>query len=102
VFSVCLILGLLYHFMINGKYYINGFSGAFSTIEGKSRCCNCRYIQYFATRASPMEHILDLWEARSCTDDTPAAVNDLLNCLRAMSRTDAADVLDNYLHSPWL
>jgi len=49
-----------------------------------------------------MEHILDLWEARSCTSDTPAAVNDLLNCLRAMSRPDAADLLDNYLHSPWL
>jgi len=49
-----------------------------------------------------MEHILDLWEARCCADDTASAVSELLNCLRVMSRMDAAEVLDNYLQNPWL
>ena len=50
-----------------------------------------------------MEHILDLWEARCCIDDSTASpVTDLLDCLRAMSRQDAAQVIDNYLQNPWL
>ncbi|KAJ8674560.1 hypothetical protein QAD02_005822 [Eretmocerus hayati] len=57
-----------------------------------------RYINYFATKASPTEHILDLWEARH---REPTAVTDLLNHLRVMGRTDAATVLEAQL-GPWL
>ncbi|XP_012542351.1 netrin receptor UNC5C isoform X1 [Monomorium pharaonis] len=57
-----------------------------------------RYINYFATKASPTEHILDLWEARH---REPTAVTDLLNHLRVMGRTDAATILEAQL-GPWL
>ncbi|KMR05368.1 netrin receptor unc5c-like protein [Lasius niger] len=57
-----------------------------------------RYINYFATKASPTEHILDLWEARH---REPTAVTDLLNHLRIMGRTDAATILEAQL-GPWL
>lgn len=57
-----------------------------------------RYINYFATKASPTEHILDLWEARH---REPTAVTDLLNHLRVMGRTDAATILESQL-GPWL
>ncbi|KAK0079336.1 hypothetical protein PV326_008800, partial [Microctonus aethiopoides] len=53
-----------------------------------------RYINYFATKASPTEHILDLWEARH---REASAVTDLLNHLRAMGRTDAATILEAQL-----
>ncbi|XP_058801895.1 netrin receptor UNC5C isoform X2 [Phymastichus coffea] len=57
-----------------------------------------RYINYFATKSSPTEHILDLWEARH---REPTAVTDLLNHLRVMGRTDAATILEAQL-GPWL
>ncbi|XP_069705153.1 netrin receptor UNC5C-like isoform X2 [Periplaneta americana] len=57
-----------------------------------------RYINYFATKASPTEHILDLWEARH-RDAT--AVTDLLNILRVMGRSDAASLLEKEL-GPWI
>ncbi|XP_063981809.1 netrin receptor UNC5C isoform X2 [Diachasmimorpha longicaudata] len=57
-----------------------------------------RYINYFATKASPTEHILDLWEARH---REPSAVNDLVNHLRVMGRTDAATILEAQLGA-WL
>lgn len=60
--------------------------------------CSYRYINYFATKASPTEHILDLWEARH---REPTAVTDLLNHLRVMGRTDAATILEAQL-GPWL
>ena len=50
-----------------------------------------RYINFFATKSSPTEHILDLWEARHRDD---AAVTDLMNILRVMGRMDAAAVLE--------
>ncbi|XP_035824121.1 netrin receptor UNC5B-b [Aplysia californica] len=50
-----------------------------------------RYINFFATKSSPTEHILDLWEARHRED---TAVTDLMNILRVMGRMDAAAVLE--------
>lgn len=57
-----------------------------------------RYINYFATKASPTEHILDLWEARH---REPSAVTDLVNILRVMGRNDAAILMEKEL-GPWL
>ncbi|CAH1795522.1 unnamed protein product [Owenia fusiformis] len=57
-----------------------------------------RYINYFATKASPTEHILDLFEARH-TEET--AVTDLMNMLRIMGRNDAVAVLEKEM-GPWL
>ncbi|XP_046664969.1 netrin receptor UNC5C-like isoform X2 [Homalodisca vitripennis] len=57
-----------------------------------------RYINYFATKASPTEHILDLWEARH---REPTAVTDLVNILRVMGRSDAATLIEKQL-GPWL
>ncbi|CAL4079276.1 unnamed protein product [Meganyctiphanes norvegica] len=52
-----------------------------------------RYLNYFACKPSPTEHILDLWEARH---REPTAVTDLLNVLRVMGRPDAAHVLESH------
>jgi len=59
-----------------------------------------RYINYFATKLSPTEHILDLWEARHRED---SAVTDLMNSLRVMGRMDAAALIENELGiASWL
>lgn len=50
-----------------------------------------RYVQYFATKKSPTEHILNLWEARHREE---SAVTDLMNIFRVMGRMDAAAVLE--------
>ena len=50
-----------------------------------------RYINYFATKPSPTEHILDLWEAIHREE---TAVTDLMNILRVIGRMDAAAVLE--------
>lgn len=57
-----------------------------------------RYINYFATKASPTDQILDLWEARH---REPNAVTDLVNILRVMGRSDAAAIMEKEL-GPWL
>jgi leucine-rich repeat transmembrane protein FLRT len=57
-----------------------------------------RYINYFATKSSPTEHILDLWEARH---REPTAVTDLLNIFRVMGRSDAAVLMEKEL-GPWI
>lgn len=57
-----------------------------------------RYINYFATKPSPTEHILDLWEARHRDG---SALTDLLNILRMIGRDDAAVVLEKEAGS-WL
>lgn len=58
-----------------------------------------RYINYFATKTSPTEHILDLWEARH---REASAVTDLLNVLRVMGRQDAAGVVERVAGGPWM
>jgi len=59
-----------------------------------------RYINYFATKLSPTEHILDLWEARHRED---SAITDLMNSLRVMSRMDAAALIETELGiASWL
>ena len=60
--------------------------------------CFLRYINYFATKPSPTEHILDLWEARH---RERSAVTDLMNTLRVMGRMDAAGLLEKEM-GPWL
>lgn len=50
-----------------------------------------RYVTYFATRPSPTEAILNLWEARN---RELLAVSNLSNVLRGMGRFDAANVLE--------
>ena len=57
-----------------------------------------RYINYFATKTSPTEHILNLWEAIHREE---TAVTDLMNILRVMGRMDAAAVLEKDIGS-WL
>ena len=59
---------------------------------------NFRYINYFATKPSPTEHILDLWEARHRED---SAITDLMNSLRVMGRMDAAGAIEKEAGS-WL
>lgn len=53
-----------------------------------------RYITFFATRPSPTESILCLWEARN---RELLAVSNLMNVLRGMGRFDAASVLEQDL-----
>ena len=63
-------------------------------------CVWCRYINYFATKHSPTEHIMDLWEARHRED---SAVADLMNSLRVMGRMDAAALVETQLGiASWL
>ena len=49
-----------------------------------------RYVNYFATKKSPTEPILDLWEARH---PEQSACTELLNILRIMGREDAVRVV---------
>ncbi|KAK5645630.1 hypothetical protein RI129_004094 [Pyrocoelia pectoralis] len=58
-----------------------------------------RYINYFATKPSPTECILDLWEARNRQSN---ALTDLVKIFRDMERYDAASILDNSLGPNWL
>lgn len=61
---------------------------------------NCdRYIAYFATKPSPTEHILDLWE---CRNRDACAINDLSLVLRNMSRLDAVEILEKCVSPSWL
>ena len=53
-----------------------------------------RYIAFFATRPSPTEAILNLWEARNRESSATAG---LLNILRGMGRFDAAHLLEHDL-----
>ncbi len=54
-----------------------------------------RYVTFFATRPSPTEAILHLWEARN---REILALSNLINILRGMGRFDAAAVIEQQLH----
>jgi netrin receptor unc-5 len=59
-----------------------------------------RYINYFATKISPTDCILDLWEARHRDQ---SAIVDLINSLQVMGRTDAAAIIETELGlTAWL
>jgi len=53
-----------------------------------------RYITFFATRPSPTEAVLNLWEARNRDSGATAG---LVNILRGMGRFDAAHLLEHDL-----
>ncbi|XP_076348979.1 netrin receptor UNC5C-like isoform X2 [Tachypleus tridentatus] len=57
-----------------------------------------RYLNYFATKPSPTEHILDLWKAKH---PEPTALTDLLNSCRVMGRYDASVIIEEET-GPWL
>lgn len=57
-----------------------------------------RYINYFATKGSPTDHILDLWEAREQENNS---LGNLLNILRVMGRGDAVQVVEKEVGS-WI
>jgi len=65
-----------------------------------TRCCFFRQLNFFASKPSPTEAVLDLWEARSLVEE--ATVAELTNILRAMGRQDAASVLDRELANAWV
>lgn len=58
-----------------------------------------RYIAFFATKPSPTEQILDLWECK-CRESN--ALVELSGTLRSMGRNDAVDILEKTLGPLWL
>lgn len=58
-----------------------------------------RYIAFFATKPSPTEQILDLWECK-CRESN--ALAELSGTLRSMGRNDAVDILEKTLGPLWL
>ena len=57
-----------------------------------------RYINYFATKPSPTDQILNLWEARNREE---SALNDMVAILRVMDRLDVVELLQSNL-ACWL
>lgn len=58
-----------------------------------------RYINYFATKPSPTDCILDLWEARNRQSN---ALTEFVKIFREMERFDAVSILENSLGPNWL
>lgn len=58
-----------------------------------------RYINFFATKPSPTDAILNLWEARNRQSN---ALSELKQIFNDMERFDAATILDNCLGPNWL
>lgn len=58
-----------------------------------------RYINFFATKSSPTDCILDLWEARNRQSN---ALTELKQIFNDMERFDAVTILDNCLGPNWL
>lgn len=58
-----------------------------------------RYINFFATKNSPTECILDLWE---CRHRNASAVVDLATVFKSMGRNDALKIIEGCLGPNWL
>lgn len=58
-----------------------------------------RYINFFATKPSPTDCILDLWEARNRNSN---ALSELRQIFNDMERYDAVNILDSCLGPNWL
>lgn len=58
-----------------------------------------RYINFFATKPSPTDCILDLWEARNRQSN---ALTELIKIFKEMERFDAVAIIDNSLGPNWL
>lgn len=58
-----------------------------------------RYINFFATKKSPTEYVLDLWE---CRHRNMSAVADLATIFRNIGRNDAAMIVESCLGPSWL
>lgn len=58
-----------------------------------------RYINFFATKPSPTDCILDLWEARNRNSN---ALTELRQIFNDMERFDAVNILDKCLGPNWL
>ncbi|XP_022901369.2 netrin receptor UNC5C isoform X2 [Onthophagus taurus] len=58
-----------------------------------------RYINFFATKPSPTDCILDLWEARNRQSN---AMTELVSVFKDMERMDAVKVMESILGPNWL
>uniref|UniRef100_A0A1Y9IUY8 Netrin receptor UNC5 n=1 Tax=Anopheles minimus TaxID=112268 RepID=A0A1Y9IUY8_9DIPT len=58
-----------------------------------------RYLTYFATRPSPTDQILDLWE---CRNRELNALQQLIEICRTMERPDAVAILEQIQTAPWV
>lgn len=58
-----------------------------------------RYINFFATKPSPTDCILDLWEARNRQSN---ALTELIKIFKEMERYDAVTIIENSLGPNWL
>lgn len=61
---------------------------------------NFRQLNFFASKPSPTEAILDLWEARTNNDEV--SVSELINIFRAMGRQDAVSILEREGGNAWV
>ncbi|CAD7076930.1 unnamed protein product [Hermetia illucens] len=57
-----------------------------------------RYIAYFATKQSPTEHVLNLWE---CRNKGTKAIVELMTVFKEMDRQDVVDVVEQSVGPLW-
>ncbi|KAK9753177.1 UPA domain [Popillia japonica] len=58
-----------------------------------------RYINFFGTKPSPTDCVLDLWEARNRQSN---AMTELVNIFKDMERHDAVKIIESILGPNWL